>query len=429
MFGERYRPLYEAALPWYELWGGNDKSPVDDWMTNPEAYAAELATALEHGRNFIAENPDALLPMAFKAKLPGGEEASAKYWIRLPAGFPSGSDRFPLVINLHGSGWLGHKISFVKGGAAPAAFFDVTPIDDAGPWRIDFLNAFLDRLMATLPIDADRVYAQGHSLGGMATWEWAMDNPERFAAISPRSAIGETYRAVRLRNVPSWVIHGAQDNVISPGFAEQMVSALEACGASVRYTALRGVTHNMPDDLDNAQVNAWYLSHSRSHEAAPADPRDALGMGAAGFSPSEVISVPEQQCWKSGPVNINEQSSDIRSAVGPLFERVHARGEMADAPLRLEMDPVSGEGVVWLAAPLRLRTSKDADPSLVVLPSRWVGRFYFRGQIPKALEHAKAVSAELAGAGRQPSGKVWITPLSLWRDSPGYIAEYWVELR
>jgi hypothetical protein len=428
-FGAAYKPLYDAALPWYELWGGRDREPVDSWMTGPEAYAAELADSLEHGRNFIAENPGALLPLCYEATLPGGAKVSAKYWIRLPDGFPARSASFPLIMNLHGSGWLGHKISFAKGRTASGPFFDVTPIDEAGPWKIDFLNAFLDRLIATLPVDVDRVYAQGHSLGGMATWEWALDNPERFAAISPRSAIGETYRAVRLKNVPSWVIHGADDDVISRGFADQMVSALEACGASVRYSALRDVTHNMPDDLDNAEVDAWYFRHTRSREVPPADPRDSLGLNAEGFSPWEVISVPERQCWKSGPVNIAGKSSDIRAAARPLFDRVHARGERVDAPLRMEIDPASGDGVVWLAAPLRLRTSRDPDPSLVTLPARSFVRFYFRGEVPKALEHLKAVSAEAAAAGHPPAGKVWVTPLSLWRDSPGFISEYWVETR
>jgi hypothetical protein len=125
-------------------------------------------------------------------------------------------------------------------------------------------------------------------------------------------------------------------------------------------------------------------------------------------------------------VNISGRSSDIRAEVDPLFARIHARGEMADAPLRLEVDPATGGGVVWLGVPLRLRTTKDPDPSLETLPPLSVARFYFRGLVPKALEHAKAVAAELAGAGRRPSGRVWVTPLSLWRDSPGFIAEYWV---
>jgi hypothetical protein len=173
-------------------------------------------------------------------------------------------------------------------------------------------------------------------------------------------------------------------------------------------------------------VNEWYLRHTRSHEAPPADPRDGLGIGPEGFSPWQMVTIPEQQCWKSAPVNISGKASDIRAAMDPLFERVRARGEMADAPLRLDIDPATGDGVAWLSAPLRLRTSRDPDPSLTTVPALGVARFYFRGLVPKALEHARAVAAEMSGAGRKASGRVWVTPLSLWRDSPGFIAEYWV---
>ena len=429
VFGASYQALYDAALPWYEQWGGRDRDPVDPWMESPEKYAGELAESLEHGGNFIASNPGALIPLVFEGALPGGERVSAKYWIKLPEGFPSPSARFPLIINLHGSGWLGHKISFVRGKSPAGPFFDVTPIDEAGPWRIEFLNAFLDRLLATLPIDTDRIYVQGHSLGGMATWEWALDNPERFAAISPRAGIGEPYRAIRLKNIPSWVIHGAQDNVVPSGFADQMVSALEACGASARYSVLRDVQHNMPDDLDNAAVADWYLRQTRSHEAPPADPRDALRLNREGYSPWEVISIPEQQAWKSGPVNILAKTSEIRDACRPLFDRVHARGDIADSPVRFETDTAAGQSVLWLAAPLRLRTSKDPDPSLTTLPARSVVRYFFRGPTAKGMEHLKAISADVTSSGRALSGKVWITPLSIWRDSPTYIAEYWAEIR
>ena len=113
-FGAAYQPLYHAALPWYEEWGGNPQHPVDDWMMPPEQYATELAEALEHGRNYFAENPGALLPLVFEAQLPGGERMKTNYWIILPAGFTETGRRFPLIVGLHGSGWLGHKISFVR---------------------------------------------------------------------------------------------------------------------------------------------------------------------------------------------------------------------------------------------------------------------------------------------------------------------------
>lgn len=169
-------------------------------MVPPEQYATELADALEHGRNFFAENPEALLPLAFEMPLPGGGAMKVNYWIILPAEFAEKGRLFPLIIGLHGSGWLGHKISFVRQArkaASAARAIEVTPINEGGPWQISFLNAYLDQLIETLPVDADRVYVEGHSLGAMATWEWALDNPERFAAISPRAGVGEPFLAAR----------------------------------------------------------------------------------------------------------------------------------------------------------------------------------------------------------------------------------------
>jgi len=434
-FGPAYQPIYAAALPWYERWGGINRDPVDAWMVSPEKYAGDLATALEQGKNFVADHPDSQLPLVFDVTLPGGDKVAVKYWLKLPAGFPSASTKFPLVIGLHGSGWLGHKISFVPGSGPGGPCFAVTPIWENGFWRIDFLNAFLDQLLATLPIDRDRVYVEGHSLGAMATWLWATENPERFAAISPRAGAGEPYRAVRLKHVPSWVIHGANDASVLVGNSDQMVSALQSVGAGTRYSVLPQVEHNMPADLDEAAVLAWYLRQTRSHEAPPPDPRDTLGIGAAGHSAWEIISVPEQQCWSAGPfkltgLNPTEFWEHYRTAAQPLFAHVHQRGELADAPIWIEADPKTGESLVWLEAPGRLRTTKDPDPSLVTRPARKFVRFYCRGDHAAGFAHLRAITPELEASGHAlASGKVWITGLSLAQSTPDSIAEYRAEIR
>jgi hypothetical protein len=114
-FGPEFEPLYRAAISWYGAWGGRNDTKVDNNMVGPEAYATELATALEQGRNFIEENPGALFPLAFERTLSNGKVVTCNYWLSLPAGFPRTGGPYPLIVDLHGSGWLGHKISFVRG--------------------------------------------------------------------------------------------------------------------------------------------------------------------------------------------------------------------------------------------------------------------------------------------------------------------------
>jgi predicted peptidase len=45
--------------------------------------------------------------------------------------------------------------------------------------------ALLDQLGEEFPIDADRVYVLGHSMGGFGTFEALAEQPERFAAAIP----------------------------------------------------------------------------------------------------------------------------------------------------------------------------------------------------------------------------------------------------
>ncbi len=430
-FGPAYQPLYHAALPWYEQWGGNPQHPVDDWMVPPEQYAAELADALEHGRNYFAENPQALLPLAFEMPLPGGGTMKANYWIILPTRFAEKGRLFPLIIGLHGSGWLGHKISFVRQArkaASAGRAIEVTPINEGGPWQIGFLNAYLDQLIKTLPVDVDRVYVEGHSLGAMATWEWALDNPERFAAISPRAGVGEPFRAVRLKNVPAWVIHGANDKVVPSGFSDEMVAALQSCAARVRYSILQGGEHNMPDDLDEGQVVDWYLRQTRSHDSTPADPLSQLGLNASGFSAWETITFTGGTFWQSGPVDVTDQDA-IRRAAQSLFQKVHDCGELADAPIIQKRAPKTNVMTLWLATPKTLRLNAAPDPAATIVPPARYVRFYFRGTTAKALAHLADVAAEIEAADNHLSEAIWITPLTLWPETETYVAEYRVQLK
>ncbi len=268
---------------------------------------------------------------------------------------------------------------------------------------------------------------EGHSLGAMATWEWALNNPERFAAISPRAGRGEPYRASRLRRVPAWVIHGENDDVVFTGFSDQMVTALEDCGAPVRYSILSGVGHNMPDDLDEPQVVDWYLRQTRDPGPPPADPRDALGISDAGFSAGEIVETREIHYWKSEPVAMGDRDASLR-AVQTLFHEARAHGERVDSPLIERLETKSNLVTFWLAAPGRLQRNDAPPAGTVAVPAARYIRWYFRGETPKALEHAARVAAEAHDHGPATTAVVWITPMSLWPETPSYLAEYRIEI-
>ena len=76
-----------------------------------------------------------------------------------------------------------------------------------------------------------------------------MRNPNRFAAIVPIAG-GYVFQSDEvpdnmcdLKDVPTWVFHGADDDVVSSRQSEVMVSALQACPGDVRFTLYPGAEH------------------------------------------------------------------------------------------------------------------------------------------------------------------------------------------
>ena len=66
----------------------------------------------------------------------------------------------------------------------------------------------------------------------------------RFAAIVPICGQGDPYSAERISHLPTWVFHGARDSAISVEASREMVKALRACGAPVKYTEYRFAGHD-----------------------------------------------------------------------------------------------------------------------------------------------------------------------------------------
>jgi hypothetical protein len=399
-----------VILPWYEKWGGRNNVAVDDWAVTPDVYAAELADTLEHGRNYIAEHPASSFPALFERKLPSGQVVMENYQLHLPAGFPNSARKYPLFIGLPGSGWIAHKISYSRGSENRDAWISVTPILEGRDWQIQFLNEYLDELLKILPVDPDRVYVSGHSLGAMATWNWATSYPERFAAIFPEDGFGQPYRASRLKNVPVWAIHGEKDDVILPGLAEQMVSAVRAVGGTAVYSRLRSAPHNVPAWFNSEPVVQWCLEHVRSRHAPPPDPRNSLGLNRDGFSNWSVESLPADMVWMSDALPSDRMQTRAGGPeVAKLFATAEVDGAIVDSPVRYQIDPERGTTTIWLAVPLALRPSSNNDPTIVKLPPRQVVRFFFTGTRDRASTHLKEIQASLPN--QRLDEKILLTPL------------------
>ena len=184
------------------------------------------------------------------------------YLLYLPGGY--GKDpqqRWPLILFLHGSGERGSDLELLKRQPLPKTldqqetfpFMVVSPQLPLamGNWSdmIDPVKVLVDEIQAAYPVDTQRVYLTGLSMGGFGAWEFALRYPRRFAAMVPIAG-GYRHRSTAvpenicdLTELPVWVFHGARDTNVVPSQSEQMVKALKACGGNVRFTLYPDADH------------------------------------------------------------------------------------------------------------------------------------------------------------------------------------------
>lgn len=187
----------------------------------------------------------------------------------------------PVILFLHGAGergrdgvrptqvGLGSAIRWSPERFPALVVFPQVPEDER--WLgepADVSLAALQQTIVEFGADRDRVYLTGISMGGYGTWHLATANPSLFAAIAPvcggivpagsatsvrqspltkDAADPYAFTAARIRAIPVWLFHGADDPVVLASESRKMHDALRAAGADVRYTEYEGVGHNSWD--------------------------------------------------------------------------------------------------------------------------------------------------------------------------------------
>ncbi len=103
----------------------------------------------------------------------------------------------------------------------------------------------VDELVEKLPIDRDRIYVTGHSMGGAGTWHMIAQRPGFFAAAVPVCGHPDLATASRVASVPIWNFHGQEDDVEPVKSSRRMIDALREAGGHPRYTEYPGVGHDV----------------------------------------------------------------------------------------------------------------------------------------------------------------------------------------
>jgi poly(3-hydroxybutyrate) depolymerase len=246
-------------------------------MTRLFGFGATFAAACVLLMSCASEPQWALSQGQHKQKFSGTVQRpfDGRFLLYLPKGYSQHpAAKYPLLIFLHGSGESGIDIDLVKKHGPPQflddrpdfPFIVASPQAPYPPRGFDpeELTVLLNQLLQRLPIDPDRVYLTGFSMGGYGTYRWASAHPETFAAIAPVAGAARPEEACNLRSVPIWAFHGAKDESVKLENDQAAVDAIKACGGDIKFTVYPDGGHSSDAAYADPQLYQWFLEHRRS---------------------------------------------------------------------------------------------------------------------------------------------------------------------
>jgi predicted peptidase len=108
---------------------------------------------------------------------------------------------------------------------------------------MELLNGLIRQLIRTMPVDTNRIYITGLSMGGYGTYDAIERYPHLFAAAVPVCGGGDTSKVATIAHLPIWIFHGAEDPAVSPLLSLMMLQALTKAGAHPGFTQYPEVGH------------------------------------------------------------------------------------------------------------------------------------------------------------------------------------------
>lgn len=167
-----------------------------------------------------------------------------------------GAAPYPLIVFLHASGERGDGSNinvlrnycvpaYVEQGNALPAYVLAPQCPLGIGWNsvIPELDATIDAVIATRPIDQRRITLTGFGMGGNGAWAYVTQNQTRFAAMLPVAGTAFHYadflpkiNPCDIGATPTWIIQSERDPKALAKDSDQVVTVLIDCGAIFTYT-------------------------------------------------------------------------------------------------------------------------------------------------------------------------------------------------
>ncbi|MES1172892.1 MAG: hypothetical protein ABUL62_01095 [Myxococcales bacterium] len=261
-----------------------------------------------------------------------GTNLVLEYNLYVPPNLTAGS-KYPLLVYLHaandeamphrtlasdGKGWVPQLMTADK--AKTVAFYmipisqtnssgwgdPVGPISDPEKFEGRLTVVALKGLLDKYPIDRDRLYVTGASMGARGTYDLLRRYPDLFAAGAPCASPASPADAAIYATQNIWAVMGSVDPVVQPN-RDTIAAIRKVCGNPI-YTELDGHGHDswrsiypMPEFI------AWMFAQRRgvpwpqvSSAPTPAQILAAEQAPVKGLNPTQAEVSVAQNCPASG---------------------------------------------------------------------------------------------------------------------------------
>lgn len=191
---------------------------------------------------------------------------------------------FPLFIYLHGAGSKAEDVEAGKVETAARTMvseeqYAKTPCFVCAPlcapdlsWgpQVDKLHALIDDLIGNLPIDRDRIYLSGYSMGARGIASLLQARPDFYAAAMFADGAADPEWAKTI-NAALWLCFSGERDIES---ARKTAEAFQAAGKTAHFEGYPEATHNQIGFklAKNPEVYEWIFGQKRLKAGAPATP-------------------------------------------------------------------------------------------------------------------------------------------------------------
>jgi hypothetical protein len=244
----------------------------------------------------------------------------------LPQGYNSNTNKYPLMISLHGikeRGTSSTDPALVKAGVPTVANVGIPKYikygaqypcivispqlkSSYGSWPADYVIEVLNYVKKYLRVDERKIVITGLSLGGGGVWTTIGAYPSVFAAAAP---ICGTRSSTAINNacdiaaqmVPVWAFHGDKDAVVSYQVSVSTCNAINSCSdpkcnPQSKLTIYPGLGHVIWDKAyKESTVINWMLSFVNGTTTTPTNNAPVASAGS-----DKTITLPTNSVLISG---------------------------------------------------------------------------------------------------------------------------------